>query len=81
MIPVTVINPRMIGGENLTAIAMDGALLMIVAIGQMPVMLTRNIDLCVASVIVGITRGVSWPCQPLGRRPADQRRSGAATVT
>ena len=33
VIPVTVINPRMIGGENLTAIAMDAALLMIVAIG------------------------------------------------
>jgi ribose/xylose/arabinose/galactoside ABC-type transport system permease subunit len=41
----------MIGGENLTAIAMDAALLMIVAIGQMLVMLTRNIDLSVASII------------------------------
>lgn len=51
VIPVTLINPRMIGGENLTAIAMDAALLMIVAIGQMLVMLTRNIDLSVASVI------------------------------
>ena len=51
VIPVTVINPRMIGGENLTAIAMDAALLMIVATGQMLVMLTRNIDLSVASVI------------------------------
>jgi len=51
MIPVTVINPRMIGRENLTAIAMDAALLMIVAVGQMLVMLTRNIDLSVASVI------------------------------
>jgi len=51
VIPVTLINPRMIGGENLTAIAMDAALLMIVAVGQMLVMLTRNIDLSVASVI------------------------------
>jgi rhamnose transport system ATP-binding protein len=51
VIPVTAINPRMIGGENLTAIATDAALLMIVAIGQMLVMLTRNIDLSVASVI------------------------------
>ena len=51
MIPVTLINPRMIGGANLTAIAMDAALLMIVAVGQMLVMLTRNIDLSVASVI------------------------------
>ncbi|HEY1864349.1 MAG TPA: ATP-binding cassette domain-containing protein, partial [Roseiarcus sp.] len=51
VIPVTLINPRMISGENLTAIAMDAALLMIVAIGQMLVMLTRNIDLSVASVI------------------------------
>jgi rhamnose transport system ATP-binding protein len=51
VIPVTLINPRMIGSENLTAIAMDAALLMIVAVGQMLVMLTRNIDLSVASVI------------------------------
>jgi rhamnose transport system ATP-binding protein len=51
VIPVTLINPRMVGGENLTAIAMDAALLMIVAVGQMLVMLTRNIDLSVASVI------------------------------
>jgi ribose/xylose/arabinose/galactoside ABC-type transport system permease subunit len=51
VIPVTLINPRMIGVENLTAIAMDAALLMIVAVGQMLVMLTRNIDLSVASVI------------------------------
>jgi rhamnose transport system ATP-binding protein len=51
VIPVTLINPRMIGGENLTAIAMDAALLIIVAVGQMLVMLTRNIDLSVASVI------------------------------
>jgi rhamnose transport system ATP-binding protein len=51
LIPVTLINPRMIGGENLTAIAVDAALLMIVAVGQMLVMLTRNIDLSVASVI------------------------------
>ena len=51
VIPVTLINPRMIRGENLTAIAVDAALLMIVAVGQMLVMLTRNIDLSVASVI------------------------------
>jgi rhamnose transport system ATP-binding protein len=51
VVPVTLINPRMIGAENLTAIAMDAALLTIVAVGQMLVMLTRNIDLSVASVI------------------------------
>ncbi len=34
VIPVAVINPRMIGGGNLTAIAMDAALLMIVMAGQ-----------------------------------------------
>jgi ABC-type sugar transport system ATPase subunit/ribose/xylose/arabinose/galactoside ABC-type transport system permease subunit len=51
VIPVSLINPRMIGGENVTAIAMDAALLIIVALGQMLVMLTRNIDLSVASVI------------------------------
>ncbi|HEX4765269.1 MAG TPA: ATP-binding cassette domain-containing protein [Lichenihabitans sp.] len=50
-VPVTILNPRMISGENLTAIAMDAALLMIVAVAQMLVLLTRNIDLSVASVI------------------------------
>ena len=49
--PVTFINTRMMSAENLTAIAMDAALLMIVAVAQMVVLLTRNIDLSVASVI------------------------------
>ena len=50
-VPVALLNPRMIGGENLTAIAMDAALLLIVAVAQMLVLLTRNIDLSVGSVI------------------------------
>lgn len=49
--PVTVLNPRILSVPNLTAIAMDAALLMIVAVAQMLVLLTRNIDLSVASVI------------------------------
>jgi ribose transport system ATP-binding protein/rhamnose transport system ATP-binding protein len=51
VLPVILLNPRMISAENLTAIAMDAALLMIVALAQMLVLLTRNIDLSVASVI------------------------------
>ncbi len=50
-IPVTLLNPRMVSADNLTAVAMDAALLMIVAVAQMLVVLTRNIDLSVASVI------------------------------
>lgn len=50
-LPVMAVNPRMISPENLTAVAMDAALLMIVAVAQMLVLLTRNIDLSVASVI------------------------------
>jgi rhamnose transport system ATP-binding protein len=50
-LPVMLLNSRMISAENLIAVAMDAALLMIVAIGQMLVLLTRNIDLSVASVI------------------------------
>ena len=50
-LPVTLLNPRMLSSDNLTAIAMDAALLMIVAMAQMLVLLTRNIDLSVASVI------------------------------
>lgn len=51
VIPVAAINPRMLSGANLTALAMDAALLIIVAVAQMLVLLTRNIDLSVASVI------------------------------
>lgn len=50
-LPVTLLNPRMMSPDNLTAVAMDAALLMIVAMAQMLVLLTRNIDLSVASVI------------------------------
>ena len=41
----------MLSVSNLTALAMDAALLTIVAAGQMLVLITRNIDLSVASVI------------------------------
>ncbi|PSL17758.1 ATP-binding cassette domain-containing protein [Shimia abyssi] len=51
VIPVTLINPRMLSGTNLYSLGMDAALLAIVALGQMMVILTRNIDLSVASVI------------------------------
>ena len=51
IVPVAAINPRMLSGSNLTALAMDAALLTIVAAGQMLVILTRSIDLSVASVI------------------------------
>jgi rhamnose transport system ATP-binding protein len=51
IIPVTAINPRMLSGPNLTALSMDAALLLVVAVAQMLVVLTRNIDLSVASII------------------------------
>jgi ABC-type sugar transport system ATPase subunit/ribose/xylose/arabinose/galactoside ABC-type transport system permease subunit len=51
VLPVIAVNPRMLGGSNLLALSMDAALLAIVATGQMLVLLTRNIDLSVASVI------------------------------
>ncbi len=51
VVPVTVLNPRMISPTNLVSLGMDTALLAIVALGQMMVILTRNIDLSVASVI------------------------------
>jgi rhamnose transport system ATP-binding protein len=51
MIPVSAINPRMVSSSNLIALSMDGALLFIVAVAQMLVLITRNIDLSVASVI------------------------------
>jgi ABC-type sugar transport system ATPase subunit/ribose/xylose/arabinose/galactoside ABC-type transport system permease subunit len=51
VLPIAALNPRMLGPQNLLALGMDAALLMIVAAGQMLVLLTRNIDLSVASVI------------------------------
>ncbi len=54
ILPVAAVNPRMLSGSNLTALSLDAALLTIVAAGQMLVLVTRNIDLSVASVI-GLT--------------------------
>ncbi len=51
ILPVAAVNPRMLSGSNLTALSLDAALLTIVAAGQMLVLITRNIDLSVASVI------------------------------
>ena len=42
---------RMLSGANLSALAMDAGLLMIVAVAQMLVIITRSIDLSVAAVI------------------------------
>ena len=51
IVPVSAINPRVLSASNLIALAMDAALLSIVAAGQMLVLITRNIDLSVASII------------------------------
>jgi rhamnose transport system ATP-binding protein len=51
VIPVALINPRIFSAANLTAVSMDTSLLMLAALGQMLVLLTRNIDLSIASVI------------------------------
>jgi rhamnose transport system ATP-binding protein len=51
IIPATILNPRMLGVSNLKALSMGVALLSIVAVAQMLVLITRNIDLSVASVI------------------------------
>jgi ribose transport system ATP-binding protein/rhamnose transport system ATP-binding protein len=54
VVPVALLNPRIFSGANLSSLAMDAGLLVIAAVAQMVVMLTRNIDLSVASVI-GLT--------------------------
>lgn len=51
VVPVTFLNPRMLSGSNLTALGLDASLLMMVAAAEMLVILTRNIDLSVASII------------------------------
>jgi ABC-type sugar transport system ATPase subunit/ribose/xylose/arabinose/galactoside ABC-type transport system permease subunit len=57
-IPVSLINGRFLSGTIQTNLSRDIALLAIPAVGQMLVMLTRNIDLSVASVI-GLTAYLS----------------------
>jgi rhamnose transport system ATP-binding protein len=51
ILPVTVINPRMLSADNLLSISLDAALLAVVAVAQMLVLITRGIDLSVGSVI------------------------------
>ena len=51
IIPISILNIRMLSGSNLSALAMDAGLLMIVALGQMLVLITRSIDLSVAAII------------------------------
>lgn len=51
IIPISILNIRMLSGSNLSALAMDAGLLMIVAIAQMLVLITRSIDLSVAAII------------------------------
>ena len=51
VVPIAMINPRMLSIANLSALSMDAGLLMMLATAQMLVLLTRSIDLSVASVI------------------------------
>lgn len=51
IIPISILNIRMLSGSNLSALAMDAGLLLIVAIAQMLVLITRSIDLSVAAII------------------------------
>jgi ABC-type sugar transport system ATPase subunit/ribose/xylose/arabinose/galactoside ABC-type transport system permease subunit len=51
IIPISILNIRMLSGSNLSALAMDAGLLMIVAVAQMLVLITRSIDLSVAAII------------------------------
>lgn len=51
VIPISILNMRMLSATNLSALAMDAGLLIIVAIAQMLVLVTRSIDLSVAAII------------------------------
>lgn len=51
VLPVLLVNPLIASPANLSALAMDASLLMIAALAQLLVLVTRNIDLSVASVI------------------------------
>jgi rhamnose transport system ATP-binding protein len=49
--PVALVNPRVFSSTNIMTVSMDAALLMIVALAETFILLTRNIDLSVASII------------------------------
>ena len=51
VVPVAFLNPLIFSAVNLRSLAMDASLLFIAGLAQLLVMLTRNIDLSVASVI------------------------------
>jgi rhamnose transport system ATP-binding protein len=78
IVPVGFINPLLFSPINLTSVAMDASLLMIATLAQLLVLVTRNIDLSVASVIglaaygsasvmtgdpsIGVIAGVAFGC-------------------
>ncbi len=66
---ISVINPRFLGGNNLASVASNASLVGLVALGELLVVLTRNIDVSVGSTI-GLTAYIfgslaeshpSWP--------------------
>lgn len=54
IIPISLINPRFLSATNLSSVSAETALVAVVALGELLVVLTRNIDLSVGSVI-GLT--------------------------
>ena len=51
VIPIVLINPRFLSAANLSSLSAEAALVGIVAAGELLVVLTRNIDISVGSVI------------------------------
>ncbi|MFT3875621.1 MAG: ATP-binding cassette domain-containing protein [Propioniciclava sp.] len=51
LVPLSIINPNVLSGSNLADLAVTTALYGVACLGQMAVMLTRNIDLSLGSVI------------------------------
>jgi rhamnose transport system ATP-binding protein len=51
IIPISLINSRFLSSTNLSSVASEASLVGVVALGQLLVILTRNIDLSVGSVI------------------------------
>ena len=76
VLPVTLVNARMLSPANLVALSMDAALLMIVAVAQMLVLITRNIDLSVASVIGLAAYGAAVDAAGASRSATSSWRSG-----
>ncbi|MEU0493967.1 ATP-binding cassette domain-containing protein [Mycobacterium sp. NPDC006124] len=70
LFPLGIMNPDLLGASNLGNLAVTTALIGVACLGQMVVMLTRNIDLSLGSVIGLSAYASAWAMSDLPNMPA-----------